>query len=92
MQSMEIKIDGTISDIKPSNGITFSLKEMQTFVNGMVELINISKHKVYMLINEEGKLLNLPMNERATVLFQEQFGKSDWIVGDVAIVQYEELK
>lgn len=92
MQSMKINTDGTILDIKPSNGNTFSLSEMQSFVNGIVELKTISKHKVYMLINEEGKLLNLPDNDAATLLFQEEYGKGDCIVGDVAIIQYEEIK
>lgn len=92
MQSMKINTDGKILDIKPSNGNTFSLKEMQSFVNGTVERHVISKHKVYMLINEEGKLLNLPTNDAATLLFQEEYGKSDWIVGDVALIQYGEIK
>ena len=90
---MNIKTDGTIKDIKPSKGKTFTLSEMQELVNGMVQLINLSKHKVYMLINEEGKLLSLPDNDAATALWEEEFGKDtgDYIVGDVAIIQYSEI-
>lgn len=92
MQTVQIKVDGTITDVKPSKGDTFKVLELQGMVNGMIELVNISKHKVYMIINEEGKLLDLPINQMATALFDEEFGKTgDYIVGDVVLVQYNQF-
>lgn len=93
MQTMRINTDGIIKDIKPSNRNNFRLKELRDIVNGMVELVNLSKRKVYMVINEEGKLLNLPRNEGATALWEEEYGSNtgDYIVGDVAIIQYSEF-
>lgn len=92
MQTIQIKADGTVVDVKPSKNKQFKLLELQGMVNGMIELINLSKHKVYMVINEEGKLLDLPINARATVLFDEEFGKNaDYIVGDVVLIQYNEI-
>lgn len=92
MQTIQIKVDGTIIDMKPSKSDKFKLLELQGMVNGMIELINLSKHKVYMVINEEGKLLDLPINKMATTLFYEEFGKNDdYIVGDVVLIQYNEI-
>ena len=90
---MKIKITGVVSDMKPYKGKKFTLKELQETVNGTIELIDLSKRKVFMVINEEGKLLNLPKNEGASVLWEEEFGKNtgDYIVGDVAIIQYYEI-
>ena len=45
------------------------LKAAQEFVGGMVEGITFPNGD-YMIINEEGKLINLPLNVEATALWQ----------------------
>lgn len=45
-----------------------------------------------MVINEEGKLENLPLNELATAIYQKQVCEGDFIVGDVLICKNEEVR
>lgn len=93
MQTVHIKVNGMIEDLKPLKGETFKLAQLQEIVNGQVELVSLSKRKVYMIINEEGKLLNLPVNDVATALWEEEYGSEtgDYIVGDVALIQFSEF-
>jgi hypothetical protein len=46
-----------------------TLKEAQDFVGGIVEGIQFPNGD-YMIINEEGKLINLPLNVEATLLWR----------------------
>ena|SRR5256885_2277434 len=61
------RADGTTKEVQPENGTDFNLKEVQAIVGGYVEVIKL-KDKRIMIINEEGKLTNLPRNEEATKL------------------------
>ena len=54
-----IKTDGTRTATTPANGEYFTLEEMQAAVGGMVEIIELDD-KQSMILNEEGKLLDLP--------------------------------
>ena len=49
-----------------------TLKEAQDFVGGYVEGITFPNGD-YMIINEEGKLINLPLNVEATALWRATF-------------------
>lgn len=57
-------------EIEPANGKAFTLEEMQKFVGGYVELI-AQDRETLMLVNEEGRLLGLPVNEVATRVYCE---------------------
>ena len=57
---MELKIINTVED-EPT------LESAQEFVGGMVQGIEFPNGD-YMIMNEEGKLLGLPVNEEATKL------------------------
>ena len=63
-----IKTDGTRTATTPANGEYFTLEEMQAAVRGMVEIIELDE-KQSMILNEEGKLLDLPYNEQQTRYF-----------------------
>ena len=66
-----------------------TLEEMQSVVGGMVEAVYLENGDV-LIINENGKLLELPLNEIATKIFHDNGGDIlDGIVGDVAIVPKE---
>lgn len=68
-----IKADGNVVVVSPKNeGECFTLDELQGFVGGYIECINISPTQV-MVINEEGKLMNLPYNAVATETFRIAF-------------------
>ena len=45
-----------------------------------------------MVINEEGKLENLSLNEQATAIYQKQVYEEDFIVGDVLICKDKEVR
>ena len=82
------KTDGTIETIQPKNGETFSLEELQKYVGGYIEYVHLKDGKV-MVVNEEGKCLELPTNENADKIFHEQYPNStDWIVGDVVVCDF----
>ncbi|HLZ64356.1 MAG TPA: DUF3846 domain-containing protein [Ktedonosporobacter sp.] len=59
--------DGTSKQVSPANGDNFRLPELQAIVGGHIELINTRDGRL-MVLNDEGKLLDLPRNEQATVL------------------------
>lgn len=62
----QLKTDGSVVDYPPA-GKYYTLKELQQAVGGAVELIQLGGDYV-MLVNEEGMILGLRDNERATDL------------------------
>jgi len=86
-----IKSNGEVTEVKPANGKTFSLKELQTFVGGYIERFRAGK-KVFNW-NEDGRMMELPKNEKATdILYLECDGLRNVqdIVGDVLICEASE--
>ena len=83
-----IKADGNVVEVSPKNaGKCFTLEELKSIVGGWIECINISPKQV-MVINEEGKLLNLPYNAVATEAFRMAFQPTDdFIVGDALLCE-----
>lgn len=77
------KSNGDIIETSPKNGKDFSLKELQEIVGGYIEIIDLKDG--YMVINEEGKFLDLPLNADATTLYMCVTNINDYIVGDVLI-------
>ena len=57
-----------------------TLKEAQKFVGGYVEGITFPNGDL-LLINEEGKLINLPLNPEATALWRTTFTKDKYLFG-----------
>ena len=75
-----------------------SLKEAQEFVGGYVEGITFPNGD-YLIINEEGKLIGLPLNEPATILWRLAFdndnyvtGRKDFVVGNAILIKKDALK
>ena len=75
-----------------------TLKEAQAFVGGYVEGISFPNGD-YLIINEEGKLKNLPFNEEASKLWKDTFdndnymtGRDDFVVGNVILIKKSALK
>ena len=88
---MKINTGDKVKSVTP-DGKKFTLEEMQAAVNGLVEIIDLPKEKAYMLVNEEGKLLKLPENSIATIIYEEEYGENSGpVVGDVLIAQYHEI-
>ena len=81
-----IKSSGEEIDVRPKNGEFFELEEMQKFVGGWVEILPISGNR-YMVVNEEGRLLELPLNQKATDIF-----RLEPIVGNVLVCGIDEIR
>ena len=75
-----------------------NLKEAQKFVGGYVEGITFPNGD-YLIINEEGKLMQLPLNPEATALWRATFtkdkylfGYDDFVVGPAILIKKDALK
>jgi len=80
-----VRVDGSTEELdhKPS------LEEAQKVVDGYIELIkaqDIWKNKVRLVVNEEGKIINLPTNKSVTMIYGPSV-YGGYIVGDVIILE-----
>ncbi|MET4003908.1 hypothetical protein ABIB48_002646 [Arthrobacter sp. UYCu511] len=65
------------------------LKDMQSAVGGLIEAIDIERPDATIFVNEDGKLIGLDQNARATLVLwihNSRFRGNDILVGDVIIV------
>ena len=74
------------------------LKAAQEFVGGMVQGIEFPNGD-YMIMNEEGKLMGLPLNPEATTLWRSTFtkdkylfGHDDFVAGPAILIKKDALK
>ena len=88
---MELKI---IEDSKDEP----TLESAQEFVGGYVEGITFPNGD-YLIVNEEGKLMGLEVNEPATKLWRDTFandnfitGRKDWVAGPAILIKQKALK
>ena len=97
---METKINTDAAEIKiiEDSKDEPTLKAAQEFVGGYVEGIPFP-YGDYLIINEEGKLRNLPLNPEATALWKATFdndnfitGRNDFVVGPAILIKKAALK
>lgn len=86
--ALHIKADGTEVKIEPANGKKFSLEELQKMVGGYIEVVRIAKtdHGDHMLVNEDGRMKQLPVNVSASKLFGRGM-----IVGDAVVLSRRQM-
>jgi len=72
-------------------------KAVSKFVGGMVECVSMPNGDL-LLLNEEGKLMGLPLNPEATTLWRTLFtkdkylyGYDDFVVGPTILIKKEAL-
>jgi hypothetical protein len=82
---------GATSEVEPKNKKHFSLEEMQTIVGGLIQLIYLDNNKI-MVINEEGKLIDLPINVDATEMAFGDMPWDDLIVGNVLVCNNKQIR
>lgn len=75
----------------PKNGTDFGLEELQKIVGGLIEIVQLDEDRI-MVINEEGKLLGLPINEFATEVYRVYNNTMDVIVGEALICMKTQVK
>ena len=97
---MTDKINTEASEFKIINDVKDEpdLKSAQAFVGGMVEGISFPNGD-YLIVNEEGKLMQLPLNPEATLLWRLTFtkdkyvtGYNDFVVGPAILIKKKALK
>ena len=73
------------------------LQSAQLFVGGYVECIQFPNGDL-LLVNEEGKLMNMPLNPEATTLWRATFdndnyvtGRNDFVVGPAILIKKDAL-
>jgi len=84
MSGFILKVDGTVVPLKHE----CSLEELQAAVGGWIERVKIAYdyELADMIVNEEGKLRDLPLNRKATELYWNGRASTDPIVGDVVVL------
>ena len=72
-------------------------KAVSKFVGGMVECVSFPNGDL-LLLNEEGKLMGLPLNEKASKLWKDTFdndnyitGRKDYVVGPAILIKKQAL-
>jgi len=60
-------------------------KAVSKFVGGMVEVVQFPNGDL-LLLNEEGKLMGLPLNPEATLLWKMTFDNDNYITGRKDVV------
>ena len=72
-------------------------KAVSKFVGGMVECVTLPNGDL-LLLNEEGKLMGLPLNPEATTLWRMtftkdkyMFGHDDFVVGPAMVIKKDAL-
>ena len=87
-----IKANGETMAVKPKNGTDFSLDEMREIVGGYIEVLFLECGDL-MVVNEDGKNLNLPLNTEATKYIDgDMYYDGDVIVGDVLVCERKQIK
>jgi hypothetical protein len=78
-----LKADGTTEEFNDN-----SLDGLQKAVGGYIQIIPTLDGKI-MVLNEEGKMNDLPYNKKATEM--ANIFPNDYIVGDVVIAEENEI-
>jgi hypothetical protein len=84
------RANDTQEAVSPGNTKHFTLKELHAIVGGYIEMVFLNDTTV-MVVNEEGKLDELPLNVRATEIIR-QAGITDTIVGDALVCKSKFIK
>ncbi len=88
MKNYIINANGAKTEVTPKFGNSFTLEELQEYVGGYIEIIRLTD-KYLMVVNEEGRLLNLPFNSGATDVARHHKAiyPNDLIVGNALVVE-----
>ena len=85
MKAKILKTTGEVWEVEPNNKTDFSLKELQDIVGGYIEIVHLP-NKECMVVNEDGVYMELPINRKASNMYQRNV-----IVGDVLICKSNQI-
>jgi hypothetical protein len=78
------RTDGTTAELKPGNGVTWTLEEWYKLLStDTVDIVSTVDGR-YLVIDDYGKLRKRELNIPATRLYIH--GRSDWVAGDALVV------
>ena len=81
----------TISEIEPANGHDFTLEELQQYVGGLIEIVEMPTPGQIMVVNEEFLYNGSSINPIATAMI-ERPGEPAMICGSVVICDDEQVR
>lgn len=81
-----ITTEGTARTI-PLPTETGMLKTLQGAVGGLIDVITFPSLNLALVINDEGKLIGLPVNPTATAMYLLYRGVFDVVAGDVVVIE-----
>lgn len=84
-KAYHITVAGMIAEVIPADGEGFELDEVQSRVEGYIEIVRINDEQI-MVVNEEGKF-GKPYNPFATAIahLNNAIGSRDYICGNVVL-------
>lgn len=91
MYAIKMAADGSVNTVTPQENNGSILGWLQDQVGGFVEIINPRIRLPFeykLVVNEDGKIMRLPHNERASTHMHRSYGPN-FIVGDCIIVKTE---
>ena len=80
MKAYIVKVDGSREIVEFEKGKSYDV--LSKAVGGYIELVRLADN-LDMWVNEEGKLMGLPVNEYGTVFWTNLYGATDVICGDI---------
>ena len=86
-----IRSSGETRGIRPLNGTDFTLKELQGYVGGSIQMIWVNEN-MCMILNDEGKLLKFAPNIVATELASGVLYPGDFICGNAILAHTNLVK
>ena len=85
MSSTLMTTDGRTKEVRPSNGVHWTLEELQGFVGGYIEVVGTVDER-FMVINELGKILQPPLDLNIPASRLYLHGRLDVILGNALVV------
>jgi hypothetical protein len=101
--AMLLKTTGELVAVTPADGVAFTLAEMQRLVGDHIEIMRAPGTPLirewvdddeprWLVVNEDGKHLQLPKNMMATYLYHAAGGlPEDIVLGDVVLGTWTEI-
>jgi hypothetical protein len=83
--------DGRIETVTPENGSDFKLEQLQSIVNGMIQIVPLDDR--LLVCNEEGKINGkCGPNINATMEWLKVYGQTDVMYGNILICDETMIK
>lgn len=75
--------DGRVEDVEEE----MNLEQMQEFVGGYITYVPSTERHRSLVVNEEGEMKNLPINQNATMVVSPRFLIGKGILGNALLVK-----